>query len=151
LIVGLDERSTASYIPQYMSETVWRGFIEKFHEVSSITLATDKNMGRKQAVDRAKKETESFVVLLQLLIDNISARSAGEVNPESLIVSYIVFSPVSGKVKEQGRVYVRPSRSILGQRLPTGRVVDSQLNEAGRETASRVMSALDSDSPVIRR
>jgi hypothetical protein len=151
LIVGLDERSAASYIPQYMSEAVWRGFIGRFNEVSSITLTTDRNMGRKQAVDRAKKETESFVVLLQLTTDNMGAGSAGEVNPEGLIVSYVVFSPVTGKVKEQGRVYVRPSRSILGQRLPTGRVVDAQLNEAGRETASRVMSALHSDSPAIRR
>jgi hypothetical protein len=150
LIVGLDERSTASYIPQYMSEAVWRGFIEKFHEVSYITLTTDRNMRRKQAIDRAKKETETFVVLLQLGIDNMGP-NAGSMSPEGLIVSYVVFSPGTGKAKDQGRIFVRPARSVLGQRLPTERDVDSQLNAAGRETASRVMSALHNDSPAIRR
>lgn len=151
LIVGLDDSIAGSYIPTYMSDAVWRGFIGRFNEVSNITLTTDRNMRRKQAIDRAKKETETFVVLLQLAIDMMGARSAGSVSPEGVIVSYIVYTPGTGKVKEQGRVYVRPSRSILGQRIPTGRVVDSQLNEAGRETASRVMSALDSNSPAIRR
>ena len=150
LIVGLDDSSAGGYIPTYMSDAVWRGFIGRFNEVSSITLTTDRNMRRKQAIDRAKKETESFVVLLQLGIDHM-ATSAGSISPEGMIVSYVLFSPGTGKVKDQGRIYVRPARSILGQRLPTGRVVDSQLNEAGRETASRVMSALHSDSPAIRR
>lgn len=148
LIVGIDGRTMAYYIPPYMSDAVMRGFTGKFDGNASIKLTIDTNMGRKQAVERAKKETETFVVLLQLAADNMSG---GEVNPEALVVTYYVFLPVTGKVKDQGRVYIRPAKTILGQRLPTSRTLDAQLIEAGREAATRVMSALHTDTPTIRR
>lgn len=150
LIVALDDRSAAGYIPQYMSDAILRGFLGKFKERSSITITLDRNMRRKQAVERAKKETENFVVLLQLGTNQMGG-GLGDVSPEGLIVGYVVFTPGTAKIKDQGRVYVRPSRSILGQRIPTARTVDAQLNEAGRETASRVLSALQDESPAIRR
>lgn len=150
VIAGMDAQSTAYYIQPYYADAVLRGFTGKFDAMSSIKLTVEANMRRKQAVERAKKETETFVVLLQLATDNMGG-SVGDVSPENLIVTYFVFSPVTGKVKEQGRVYIRPSRSIIGQRLPTSRTVDAQLMEAGREVAERVMPALYNDSPTLRR
>jgi hypothetical protein len=149
LIVGMDDRSVSLYVPLYMSDAVWRGFIERFKDFSSITITTDKNMSRKQAVDRAKKETESFVVLLQLGTEDIGA-GMGQVNADELVVSYAIFTPGTGKVKDQGRVYARSYRGVLGTRLPTSRTGESQLHEAGRETAGRVMAALNIASvPVM--
>jgi hypothetical protein len=108
-------------------------------------------MRRKEAIDRAKKETETYVVLLEVDADSLnSSGGLGRVNAEDVQVSYTIFSPVTGKVKDSGRVYVRPSRSILGGRVPTSRGVDSQLYEAGRETAARVMSVLNIGGPGIR-
>jgi hypothetical protein len=86
--------------------------------------------------------------LLQLGTSGIDA-GMGQVNLDDLVVSFTIFSPGTGKVKEQGRVYVRPSGGVLSQRLPTGRTGELQLNEAGRETADRVMSILHLGSPAI--
>jgi hypothetical protein len=136
-------------IPFYMSDAVWNGFIERFGKVSSVIIsASNKNMNRKEAVDRAKKQAENFVVLLQLT--TTSANRGFQVNLEDLVVSYFIFSPGTGKIKENGQVYVRTSRSVLNRRLPTGRNVESQLSDAGRETAERVMTLLHIGSTAIR-
>lgn len=150
VIAGMDTQGIAYSIPPYMADAVMRGFTSKFDTMSSIKLTYETRMSRKQAAERAKKETETFVVLLQLATDSMGG-NVGDVSPENLIVTYIVFSPVTGKVKDQGRVYIRPSRSIIGQRLPTSRTVDAQLMEAGREAATRVMPSLHNESPTIRR
>lgn len=148
LIVGMDGTGRSAYIPSYLADAVWSGFIERFRDVSFVTISGDKSMRRKEASERAKKETESFVVLLQLETMGIDA-SRGQANPDDLAVSYIIYTPGTGKVKNQGRVYVRPSRGILSGRLPTSRTAEMQMNEAGRETADRVMSTLHLASPVI--
>jgi hypothetical protein len=66
-----------------------------------------------------------------------------------LLVSYLIFSPGTGKIKTSGRIYVRSSRNILGGRLPTSRAGDAQLYQAGRETADRVISALNLGSTML--
>ena len=96
-------------------------------------------MSYKEARNRAKKATESPVVLLNLIVQGIGG-SMGQSDFEDLAVNFTIFTPGTGKVSEQGRVHVRPSRGILGQRLPTGRYGESQMKEAGRETADRVLS-----------
>ena len=149
LIVGMSDELGAVYIPGYMSDAVWRGFIERFRAYSSIMLSTEKRMSRKQAIDRAKKGTESFVVLLQLGTEDINAGMSGT-DVDDLVVSYLIFTPGTAKVKDQGRIYLRSYRGVVGARLPTGRA-STQLYEAGREAASRVLSDLDIAAPVILR
>jgi hypothetical protein len=128
-------------IPSYMSDAVWNGFIERFNKDSSIVINANKNMNRKEASERAKKLAESPVVLLQLSTQSVS-RNVWQVNFEDVIVTFSLYSPGTGKVSEQGRVYIGRNRSVLGQRLPTGRNGEAQLKEAGREAANRVLSLL---------
>jgi hypothetical protein len=144
LIAGMDELSRSINIPHYMSNAIWEGFLERFRKVSSLNVTT-QDMRRRDAIERAKKETESFVVLLELETQYMDS-GAGQVNSNELEVNYTIFSPVTGKVKSSGRVYVRQSRGILSGRLPTGRLGDAQLYEAGRETANRVLSVLNMGS-----
>ena len=66
----------------------------------------------------------------------------GQVNFEDLIINFTIYSPGTGKVSEQGQVHIGRNRSVLGQRLPSGRNGEAQLKEAGRETANRVLSLL---------
>jgi hypothetical protein len=128
-------------IPLYMSDAIWNGFTERFNKVSTVMIAGDKNMSRKEASDRAKKATESPVILVHLSTQAVGGYM-GQVNFEDLIINFTIFAPRTGKVSEQGRVYINRNRSVLGQRLPTGRNGESQLKEAGRETANRVLSLL---------
>lgn len=148
LIVGMDATGGSSYIPSYWADAAWGGFVERFRDISSVTISGDRNMRRKEASDLAKKETESFVVLLQL--ETLSAgASMGQANPDDLTINYIIYTPGTGKVKNQGRVYVRQARGILTGRLPGSRTIELQLAEAGRETADRVAATLHLASPPI--
>jgi hypothetical protein len=149
LIAGMSDELGAAYIPGYMSDDVWRGFLDRFKAYSSIMLSTEKRMSRKQAIDRAKKETESFVVLLQLGTEDLNV-GLGGADVNDLVVSYLIFAPGTAKIKDQGHVYLRSYRGVLGTRLPTGQA-STQLFEAGREAASRVLSDLDIPNPVILR
>lgn len=116
-----------------------------------ITTAIDQKLRRKEAVERAKQATNSFVILLRLETEDSNASMGmGRVSPDDLVVNYAIFAPGTGKVKDQGRVYVRSYRGILGGSFPTGRTLEAQLQEAGRETANRVRAALQIGSAVIR-
>ena len=148
LIVGLDDMGGSMMIPRYISEDVWSGFVQRFKELSRIVLTTDKNMRGKGASERAKKETESFVVLLQLDTNYVNTTRTGRVYPEDIVINYFLYAPVTGKTKAQGRVYVRASvGGIISSPLPTGRTGEAQLNYAGQETAERVLAALKKESP----
>lgn len=128
--------------PHYMSSALWDGFIERFNKVSTVVVISgDKHMSRKEAKDRAKKATESPVILLDLTVQGVGG-SIGQIDFDDLVVNFTIFSPGTGKVSEHGRVHIRPNRGILGQRLPTGRYGESLMKEAGRETADRVLSLL---------
>jgi hypothetical protein len=133
---------TSMDFPPYMSEAVWDGFIARFNKASTVVVISgNKNMSRKEARDRAKKATESPVVLLHLTVQGVGG-SMGQIDFDDLVVNFTIFSPGTGKVSEHGQVHIRPNRSILGQRLPTGRYGESLMKEAGRETADRVLSLL---------
>jgi hypothetical protein len=128
-------------VPFWMSDMVWNGFIERFNKVPSIVITANKDMNRKEASDRAKKATESTVVLLQITTQGAGG-NMGQVDLEELSVNFTIYTQGTGKIREHGRVYIRPNRSVLGQRLPSGRSIELQMKEAGRETAERVLSLL---------
>lgn len=147
LIAGMDDMSGAMMIQSYMSSAIWSGFVERFKGISGLTISTDKTIRGKGATDRAKKETENFVVLLQLDTNYINTTTTGRVYPEDVVINYFLYAPVTGKTKAQGRVYVRSSSGVL-----TGRGGgEAQLYNAGRETAERVIAALNKESPAILR
>ena len=138
VMAGID----ASFdIPIYMSDAVWYGFIERFNKASGVIITGEKILNRKGANERAKKSTESPVVLLHLTTRSVGG-SMGQVSFDDLVINFSIFSPGTGKVSESGQVYIRPQRNILGQRLPTGRYGEHELREAGRETANRVLTLL---------
>lgn len=149
LIVGMDNLGRSMSIPLYMSDAVWDGFYKQFNKSSSFDITTETHMRGKEARERARKETESYVVLLQLETDSMDSGGLGQVDLNNLVVTYAIYAPVTGKTKETGRVYVRQSRNVLS--LPTGRNGEAQLNQAGREAADRVMLALHIGGPAIMR
>ena len=143
-------------------------FVERLRESNRVTVITEKEMRRKDAIDLAKSKTDEHVVWLQMEVDLAGADAAAEVDPEStsirpinrgcLVVAYAVFAPVTGKTKTQGRAYQsrNESRCTGGvyhpspypdgpqpRRMP----VEYTLRQAGREAADRVMTAFNIPLP----
>ena len=115
-----------------------------------VSSTTDKN--RKEASDYAKASKDTYVVLIQLEQDvagterpNVSITGG---NPTSLVVSFVVFTPGTGKVKTSGRIYQGRSRGPVGVPVPqTTASVDYELRRCGQEAAGRVLDSLNIARP----
>jgi hypothetical protein len=139
----------------------YRSFVERLKESPSLEVVEGKEMNRKEAIELAKKQEgeDSYVVWLQLEVDvnngDTESASITSINPGCLYINYYLYSPRTGKVKAQGKVYQDgyqavctgvPSRpSPLPTSLPGSRrlPVDYTLRKAGHEAAVRVLDALN--------
>jgi hypothetical protein len=151
LIVAADEPTSAAGISVINSNgSMMKGFIERLRKSAAFTIKVEKQMGRSRASEIAKEQTEAHVAWLQFGSDRITARSH---DASDWYVDYVVFAPVTAKVKTGGRVYLRAYRRSVGVGgVPVGipippidsrAAVESSLQEAGREAAERVMAEFD--------
>jgi hypothetical protein len=146
LYVGMSDSNLSMNVSSYAYGAVRDGFIQRLKEVSSINVTGGRQMNRGEAVKRAKSEESTYVVLLQLESDSFDSRDDGYNPDESkLTIHYTVFTPVSGKVMTDGRVYQRQyrvGRGGVGLPSPTSRnpnYSDYLLKEAARDAADRVL------------
>jgi hypothetical protein len=140
---------------------------ERLRQASALSVAKEKPLNRKEASDKAKAEEQHHVVWLHLQVDQFN--NSRNVNLQDFQVEYIVFSPKDGKIKTQGKVYLRPYQPKVGiggigvplpipvPNSPVGvpgqsSPLQHSLEQAGVETADRIMQAFKvSPSPVINR
>jgi hypothetical protein len=144
----------------------YRRFLERLSESTHLKITQEQEMNRKEASDLAKTRTDDDVVWMQLEVDikmNGSLESDSErarittINPGCLLISYIVLTSGTGKVKAQGRVYQDEYPSVCTgtpsrpSPLPSGpeprHPVEYTLRKAAREAADRVMTALEIPLP----
>jgi hypothetical protein len=97
-------------------------------------------MNRREAIEKAKKEEEAYVVWLELSVDDVNSASVG------LILNYTVFTPQNAKVKTFGHVYLdraQVGKGNVGVGLPPSvskrLPLEYMLKEGGRDVADRVM------------
>jgi hypothetical protein len=134
-------------------------FAARIRQVPAVSLTVAKPLNRKEATDRAKSEEETLIVWLQVSIEgdgfSQTARSLNDFR-----IDYVVFTPKTGKPKNQGRVYLRPYQPNVGvgsinlplPQIPVGRSsLELSLQQAGFETADRVLSSLSVSVPSPRR
>lgn len=150
LIVSIDERSSFTYIPLYFYRAAMDGCLSRLKEASNVKVTAEKEMTRGEAVKRAKSQTESYVVWLQLDNDAFD-----RVRAEDLFVRYTVFAPGTAAVKADGRAYqgYRRGRGTIGSPVPRsggGLYTEYLLKEAGRDAAERVMQELGVHLPSDR-
>lgn len=130
------------------SNIVMDGFMERMQNSNAVKVRPGRDMNRKEASDYAKSSGDTYVVLIQLDLDPAysSRDRMGYVDPSSLYVDYVVFTPGTGKTKSSGHVYQRrgaAGRSPLPGPTPrTTAGAEYSLRYAGRETADRVLDAL---------
>ena len=143
VIVGGDRfGNTATIIPGYVDEAV-EGCVMELNKTRSLEARGGGGMSRKEAIDRAKKETEAHVLWLDVRVDGNRS--------DDIAVSYTLFMPQTAKVVTFGNVY------LLGRRAGNGRVgvglppiggrnmpLQYQMREAGRGVAQRVIDKLQS-------
>ena len=129
---------------------------QRLEQSPETQVASGGELRRKDAIVRAKDEKETYVVWLKLDIDATDtenpAVSIGPIGERLLMVQYIVFEPQTGKAKLQGHVYLHPPGGKTGGIVVSGPQsqtydVETLYRQAGRETANRILSALNLTLP----
>lgn len=146
LIVGMDRSGTFSVIPMYLYDSVLRACVERLDDSPSVEVdLASRDMHRGDAIKRAKAETDSHVVLMQLKTDGSIGR---EEDLRDVYVEYWVFAPTTAKVVSNGRTYQQIARAggVIMMPRPGGRgslpYTEQLLRQAGRDAAERILSSL---------
>jgi len=139
IIVGGDKNGSTLYTLAYYVEDAMAGCMDRIKESSRLETIGGGNMTRKDAIDRAKRETASYVLWLEVRTERDPAQT-------NLTITYYVFTPQTAKIFTSGHVYVGDTTASTGpvgvgvpsvtKRMP----IDYQVKEAGREIADRVVS-----------
>jgi hypothetical protein len=125
------------------SNDVAEGCMRKLQGSTMLKVRAGKDMNRKEASDYAKASEDTYVVWIQLEVDSAYSRNSdgiGYVNPYSLYVDFVLYTPGTGKSKTSGHVYQR--RGTTGGLPRTGGGAEYSLRYAGEETGNRVLDAL---------
>jgi hypothetical protein len=142
IIVGGDRFSNSMTIgPTYIDEAV-EACVMELSKSGGLEGRSGGGMTRKEAVDRAKKEEEAYVLWLEMRMDGNRT--------EDVYVSYIVFRPQTAKILTSGNAYLstrRVGKGPVGVGVPSigGRLpLQYMMREAGREVAGRVADKIHS-------
>ncbi len=143
IVVGDLVQSGSSY-SNYVDEAV-DACVEELKKLQAIEAKGSGSRKRTAAMERAKKETDAYVLWLEIkLEDRVRTDRGVYVEDYITCVNYYVFMPQTAKILTEGRVY--PGKQDLSAggavlRLPTRTRrtdVTDELREIGRQVANRV-------------
>ena len=147
-LVGTDRSTAPGQIPLGFHSAAQRGCADRLRSRSSAVVdASQRDMSRGEAIEKAKSSPNTYVVLLTLTYDTM-ARSYDDIQ-----LDFVVFAPTTSKVVLTGRAYINTNRVgpvVAGPttRLPAGVFRESWLREAGEEAADRILKKLKLGGPV---
>jgi len=106
------------------------------------------DMNRGEAIKRAKGETTTYVVLLTLVLDQMTAQSFDDIE-----LDYVVFAPKTAKVVTTGRTYLNVNRRgplVVGPSRRTTSVMmrEQLMRNAGEDAGARILKAMNLDLQV---
>jgi hypothetical protein len=120
-------------------------FQRRLGQSPAVSVTPGAKGSRKDARERAKKETEAYVVLFHL--DEQGMTSVGNSDSRGLVLRVYTFAPKTGDIKYHDTVYQRPYRStakVGGIRLPTPTIdrypSQHELEQAARDAADRLLT-----------
>ena len=133
--------------------------LARFRDVPLFAATAARDLRRSEAIDMAKEGTETHVLWLEFTSDAVSDDRAGMGSPDlrNLVVRYVLYTPGTGEVATQGRIYFyADSRTQSGRVLipyGTRRGTGLPIDEAGRKIAEIVMDKLGAPAtpPIPRR
>ncbi len=149
-LVGVDRYDAFSNLPNYYYEGVLRSLVARLDDSAVVQVgATQINMSRSDAVQKAKAERDAYVIWLQLELDAMSSNTQNGGTPD-VIIEYAVLAPVTAKQVTSGRTYTQAQRNRGGILNPRGSSVygDRYLNQAAQEAADKILAHFRSNPPA---
>jgi hypothetical protein len=150
-IVASERYTGLEQYPFSYYDAVMTGCAGRLRAASSATVdVAQSDMGRGDAIKKAKAETTTYVVLVKLKLDQMTARSY-----DDLEVEFTLFAPQTGKVVTFGTAYQNvnqtgPIITAPKSRGSSGPMYREQfLKRAGEDVAERILKALHLNVPVM--
>ena len=117
-------------------DQIFASFIKQLNRYENIEATSIGDLKEGRAVERAKAETEAFVVLLKFDIDSFQSGTI-IMDSQDLEIEYSVLAPHTGKKQTKGKVYFQ---TIGGGRLrksdwPNGTPIRITAEATGIEAA----------------
>lgn len=94
-------------------DQIFASFVKQLNRYENIEAVSVGDLKEGQAVDRAKAETEAYVILMKFDIDSFQNGTI-ITNSQDMDIEYFVLAPHTGKKQTKGKVYFQ---SIGGGRL----------------------------------
>jgi hypothetical protein len=138
----MDRYGDFSRLPLYVADGVLRTCARRLDDPQSVQVEVEsRDIGRGDAIRRAKSEKEAYVVWLQLVPDTMRGRSGTGDDPYNVYIEYIVLAPTTAKQATSGRVFpgAYRNRGVIVRPNGTGIAGDYQLNQAAKATAERIL------------
>lgn len=135
LIVGKEPSSK-----QLLSEdSIFEHFLNQLGEFTNVTATSIGDIKRNAAAKRAKRETESVVVLLQFDVDEFQNGTI-ILNSPDLDVRIYIYEPRTGKKRFEGKVYYKAVGGPMLKRdnWPNGIPIRMTTEAVGIEAAEQV-------------
>ncbi|MBD0369211.1 MAG: hypothetical protein ICV60_00035 [Pyrinomonadaceae bacterium] len=151
----LNNISQDIYLAIPSPERVQRWVAKRLRDASALAVMEGESVSRKDAINRAKAAKEGFIIFLEFDRIGLNTTIPGSARPnyEDMRINYSVFSPVTGKAKTSGVVYLNQSTNISvigigrGRGIPScypgGNRDDYILIQASLEVANRIINALN--------
>ena len=117
-----------------------RALVYRLNDYAGVEVAaTKRNMTRSEALRSAKAEKGTYVIYVEIDVDNMDG---------DLRMSYWVYSPQTAKVKTSGRTYPQMYRNRGVILNPRSTVYGTrQIEEAARDIAERILRAFQLHLP----
>ena len=144
-VIGIDRYDNFSSISIASYNAALRSCANRLDEPPSVSVErVESSLSRNEATNRAKAEKQVYVVWLHIREDEMSSNPTG--TPNNVAIEYIVFAPITGKVVSSGSAYPR-KRGILGGSRTPGINGDSEIIEAARAVANKILAAMQMHIP----
>ena len=142
--VGIDRNVNSASIPLAFYTIAQRGCADRLRTKSDAEVdAPHGDLGRGQAIQKAKSSTNTYVVLLVLDFASLPTSS------NELQLDFTVFTPETAKVLTTGRAYINANRAgpvVVGRQIPAGMFRESWIREAGEEVADKILKKINASS-----
>lgn len=117
-------------------DQILASFVKQLNRYTNIEATAVGDVNEDEAVERAKAETDAFVILMKFDIDSFQSGTI-IMNSQDLVVEYFVLAPHTGKQQTKGKVYFQ---GIGGGRMrksgwPNGTPIRITAEGAGIEAA----------------